>query len=88
MSEKPRQPTPDALLKGNADPDIVDVPARLVLVSNGAGGPNSPGFSAAVRALYGISYTLRFARKKADRSIFEVGFQPHDSRRTQNRTPR
>ncbi len=73
MSEKPVLPTPDALLKGREQPDVVEVPPRLVLALRGAGGPTTPIFSASVGALYGISYTLRFARKKAGRAVFKVG---------------
>jgi len=73
MSERPLLPTPDALLKGREQPDVVEVPPRLVLALRGAGGPTTPIFSAAVGALYGISYTLRFARKKAGRAVFKVG---------------
>ena len=73
MIEKPLLPTPDALLKGKAQPDVVEVPTRLVLALEGAGGPTAPDFSAAVGALYGISYTLRFARKKEGRPVFKVG---------------
>ena len=73
MSEKPLLPTPEVLLEGKAQPDVVEVPTRLVLALEGAGGPAMPAFSAAVGALYGISYTLRFARKKAGRPVFKVG---------------
>ena len=73
MSDKPLLPTPEALLKGKGQPDVVEVPTRLVLASHGAGGPTTPAFSAAVGALYGISYTLRFARKAAGRPVFKVG---------------
>jgi len=73
MSEKPFLPTPDALLKGRKQPDLVDVPSRLVLALQGAGGPEEPAFSAAIAALYGISYTIRFGRKKAGQPVFKVG---------------
>lgn len=52
---------------------MVAVPTRLVLALEGAGGPETADFTAAVGALYGISYTLRFARKKAGRPVFKVG---------------
>lgn len=73
MNEKPIPTTPDALLKGKQQPDLVDVPSRLVVALGGAGGPAEPSFSAAIAALYGISYTIRFARKKAGRPVFKVG---------------
>jgi hypothetical protein len=73
MSEKPFLPTPEALLKGREQPDLVDVPSRLVLALDGTGGPEQSVFSAAIAALYGISYTLRFGRKKAGHPVFKVG---------------
>jgi hypothetical protein len=73
MSTKPFLPTPDALIKAKQKPDIVDVPGRLVLSLDGEGGPDEPGFALAIGALYGISYTLRFARKKAGQPVFKVG---------------
>ena len=73
MTERPFLTTPDALLKGKEQPDLVDVPSRLVVALGGAGGPAEPAFSAAIAALYGISYTLRFARKKAGHPVFKVG---------------
>ena len=73
MSNKPLLPPPNALLKGKQQPDLVEVPARLVLALHGSGGPTTSAFSAAVGALYGIPYALRFARKKAGRPVFKVG---------------
>jgi hypothetical protein len=73
MSTKPFLPTPEALIKAKKNPDLVDVPARLVLALDGSGGPEHPGFALAIGALYGISYTLRFARKKAGLPVFKVG---------------
>ena len=73
MSEKPFLPTPVALLKAREQPDLVDVPSRLVLALDGAGGPEESVFSAAIAALYGISYTLRFGRKKAGHPVFKIG---------------
>ena len=73
MSDKPFFPTPDELIKAKRIPDLVDVPSRLVLAVEGSGGPGQPEFSSAVAALYGISYTIRFARKKAGSPVFQVG---------------
>ena len=73
MTEKPFLPTPNALLKSKTQPDLVDVPSRLVIALGGAGGPEEPLFSASIAALYGISYALRFGRKKAGRPVFKVG---------------
>ena len=73
MSDKPLIPTPDALIKGKKEADLVEVPDRLVLALDGEGGPGEPGFGSAIGALYGISYGLRFARKKAGQAVFKVG---------------
>lgn len=73
MSEKPVMPTPEALTKARKKPDVVDVPDRLVIALDGAGGPEEPGFAEAVKALYGVAYPLRFARKKEGRPVFKVG---------------
>ena len=59
MSDKPFLPTPDELLKGKRQPELVEVPARLVIALDGAGGPGEPAFASSVAVLYGISYTLR-----------------------------
>ena len=46
-------------------PSIVDIPEMNFLMIDGAGNPNtSPDYQAAVEALYGVSYTLKFASKK------------------------
>jgi len=46
-------------------PSVVDVPAMNFLVIDGSGDPNgSPEFEAAVEALYGLSYAIKFAIKK------------------------
>ena len=73
MTDKPYLPTPEALIKAKKQPDVVDVPDRVVLALEGAGGPEEPGFSAAVQALYAVAYALRFARKKAGEPVFKVG---------------
>ena len=44
---------------------LVEVPTMNFLMADGAGDPNtSPDFQAAVEALYGLSYTLKFMVKK------------------------
>ena len=46
-------------------PVILDVPSMAFLMLDGAGDPNtSPAYQAAVEALYGVSYTLKFKSKK------------------------
>lgn len=73
MSYAQIQYTPEAFLKAKQQPDIVEVRSRLVLAIEGAGPPEQPGFSDAIGALYGVSYTLRFARKNAGGPVFKVG---------------
>lgn len=73
MTDKPTQHTPNVLLKAKREPDIVQVPERSVLAIEGEGGPDQPGFAAAIGALYGISYGVRFARKGAGLPVFKVG---------------
>jgi hypothetical protein len=70
---KPTSPTPEVLLKAKAKADLVEVPARNVLAIEGAGAPEDPAFAAAIGALYGIAYTLKFARKKAGLGDDKVG---------------
>ncbi len=54
-------------------PEMIVVPAMNFLMIDGTGNPNtSPDFSAAVEALYGMSYTLKFAVKKAKGTDFKV----------------
>ena len=46
-------------------PDILNVPAKAFLMLDGTGDPNtSPDYQAAVEALYGVSYSLKFMSKK------------------------
>jgi hypothetical protein len=47
--------------------ELVDVPPLRFLMLDGRGDPNtSPEFAAALQALYSLSYTLKFAIKKAE----------------------
>jgi hypothetical protein len=73
VARVPEPATPIELLEGRTKPDIVNVPQRLVLTLSGASAPDSEEFAEAVGALYGVAYTLRFARKKAGRDPFKVG---------------
>jgi hypothetical protein len=56
-------------------PEILTIPDFLFVMVDGEGNPNdSPEFSAAVEALYGVSYGLKFMRKKAGlRPDYTVG---------------
>ena len=73
MTDKPTRATPAELIKAKTKPDVVDVPSRLVMALAGAGPPEAPEFAEAVGALYGVAYTMRFARKKTDLPVFKVG---------------
>jgi len=47
------------------EPQIVEVPAMSFLMMDGEGNPNtSPAYQAAVEALFGVSYALKFMSKR------------------------
>jgi hypothetical protein len=52
--------------------DIVALPSRRCLAIDGAGSPKDEAFAAAIAALYGTAYALKFARKKAGKTDFKV----------------
>jgi hypothetical protein len=53
-----------------AAPAVIDVPAMNFLMIDGHGDPNtSPDYAAAVMALYGVSFTLKFGFKRGPRGI-------------------
>jgi hypothetical protein len=55
-----------AVYKASAKPALVEVPPLNCLMIDGRGDPNSsPQFHQAMEALYGLSYTMKFASKKA-----------------------
>jgi hypothetical protein len=65
-----------ALYGATAKPAIVDVPAMNFLMVDGAGDPNvSPAYQAAIEALYGVSYTLKFTLKRAASAV-DYGVMP------------
>lgn len=55
-----------ALYRATRDkPQLVDVPQASFLMIDGAGDPNTvPAYTAAIEALYSVSYTLKFTLKK------------------------
>jgi hypothetical protein len=69
----PSLPMPAVLYNGTARPEAVTVPARTVLALDGQGAPEGQRFQHSVGAIYGIAYTLKFARKKSGRKDFKVG---------------
>jgi hypothetical protein len=66
-------PVPRELLRATRTADIVSVPHRRCLAIDGVGSPQDPKFQQSVEALYGVSYALKFARKKAGKSDFKIG---------------
>jgi hypothetical protein len=66
-------PAPE-LVKAKATPDVVTTPRRKAVAIDGAGAPAGAAFTHALGALYGVTYTLKFTRKKSGRSTqFKVG---------------
>jgi hypothetical protein len=58
------------LYAAKSEPQVVDVPAMNFLMVDGAGDPNvSPDYVAAIQALYGVSYTLKFALKRGPQAV-------------------
>lgn len=72
MAQAPPLPVPEVLLKATTVADVVRVPARTALAIDGAGPPDTPAFQRALGALYGVAYTLKFARKPEGRD-FRIG---------------
>jgi hypothetical protein len=64
---------PPVLYKATVNPEAVVVPARTVLALDGQGAPEGKGFQQSIGAIYGIAYTLKFARKKSGRKDFKIG---------------
>src|SRR6266511_2425845 len=53
------------LYRARRAPELVEVPALAFLMIDGHGDPNaSPRYQAALQALYGVSYALKFALKR------------------------
>ena len=68
----PGLPMPQVLYQAKPEADVVEVPARAAVSIEGAGGPEQEAFGRSVGALYGVAYTLKFARKPAGRD-FRIG---------------
>jgi hypothetical protein len=69
----PPLPMPRVLWDATPTPDVVAVPARSVLALDGEGAPEGETFQQSVAAMYGVAYTLKFARKKASGLDFKIG---------------
>lgn len=64
---------PEALLRAKPLADVVAVPARTVLGIEGQGEPGGEAFQRSIAALYGVTYTLKFTRKRGGKGDFKVG---------------
>ncbi len=61
------------LIGATASPDLIAVPGRVALAIDGEGSPASPAFASALGALYGVAFTLKFARARSGRDSFAIG---------------
>jgi hypothetical protein len=69
-----RDLTPDRLYQAGRTPEFVRVPELGFAMIDGVGDPNtSPAYRDAIEALYGLSYTLKFALKKELGLSYRVG---------------
>ncbi len=66
-------PVPRELVSAKRTADIVSVPRRRCLAIDGVGPPQDPKFEQSAAALYGVSYALKFTRKKTGHGDFKVG---------------
>lgn len=63
----------EQLYRARATPELVEVPPLRFLCVDGHGDPNtSPAYAEAVQALYSVSYTAKFAIRKAGGDAFKV----------------
>ena len=62
------------LYRAGPAPELVEVPELGFLMMDGQGDPNlSERYREAIEALYGLSYTLKFALKRAGGPDYRVG---------------
>jgi hypothetical protein len=66
-------PMPAVLLAAQRAADVVTLPARTVVSLEGEGAPGQEQFQRSIRALYGVAYALKFARKRQRRGDFKLG---------------
>jgi len=71
--ESPHLPMPNVLFDATAQAGVVTARARKVLAYEGRGAPESEAFQRAFGTLYGIAFTLKFARKFAGGNEFKIG---------------
>ena len=68
----PILPMPEALYRAGPAAEVVAIPARTAVRIDGAGAPEEEAFPRAIGAIYGVAYTLKFARKPAGKD-FKIG---------------
>lgn len=78
---------PEMVWQATSAPDVVKIPERCALADDGKGPPGGPEFERALAAVYGLTYTLKFARKARGK---ESGLDRsrRDGGRTARRSPR
>lgn len=69
----PASPMPAVLYQATETPDVVTVPARTVVAIQNRGAPEGEVFQKSIAAIFGIAFTLKFARKKAGGKDFKIG---------------
>jgi hypothetical protein len=62
----------DPFICAARQPELVELPAAKFIAVDGAGAPEQAEFQAAIAALYGVAYAMRFAHKQAGGSDYKV----------------
>ena len=66
----------DLFVHAAREPEIVELPSAKFIVVEGAGAPEHAAFQAAIAALYGVAYTIKFTNKKAGGADYKVPPRP------------
>ncbi|HUJ28070.1 MAG TPA: GyrI-like domain-containing protein [Myxococcales bacterium] len=72
ISSRPPLPVPEALIEATPVADVVRVPERTVVAIDGVGPPEGAAFPAAIGAIYGVAYGIKFAQKARGKD-FRIG---------------
>ena len=67
-----KQASIDPFVHATKEPEIVELPPTNVITIEGCGAPEQAGFQAAIVALYGVAYAMKFANTKAGGSDYKV----------------
>jgi hypothetical protein len=62
----------DPFIHAATEPEIVELPSAKFIAVEGAGAPEHAAFQAAITALYGVAYTMKFTAKKAGGPDYKV----------------